>query len=283
VFCSFGAINPDLSRLVGTPLAGATITAIASTNGFTIKITRPAAVACTARCSWITNYFEAIAVNPDYPQAGTWTTGGIWDADHGVAGTPAAVTSWTSREGTSVLTTSGGTVVAEIDVLTATSVLRCVGAAMLSQVSAPKWGAFGGVLGTFIFGIQITTPAAPSGAVMNLKNSNNLSRVCQIVYPSGTVLAAYQYDGTNIPYQQVTVAASARKTAVFCLHTDGKLYAIDSTGTSASMAGAALSIVVDRLEVAGTSQVRRFGVKLPATANPLLEAQQLYTQLASMI
>jgi hypothetical protein len=46
VFCGLDATQaPDLSRLVGTVFAGATLALAASTNGFTIMCTRPAGVA----------------------------------------------------------------------------------------------------------------------------------------------------------------------------------------------------------------------------------------------
>jgi limonene-1,2-epoxide hydrolase len=281
VFCSFGAINPDVSRLVGTPLAGATITAIASTNGFTIKITRPAAVACTARCSWTTNYFEAIAVNPNYPQAGTWTTGGIWDADHGIGGTPSAVTSITSLEGTAVLTTSGGTFVTATDSLTNTTVLLGDGTAVMSEINA-RWAAFGGLHTPFIAFFQVTVPTSATGTALVLSDAAHGHRTFQMLYVSAVVLGVYRVQGGLI-VQTSVIAGNVRKTVVVVLHSDGNYYLIDDAGTTAPASDATIgSLVVDRMTLGTNSKFRRWGAKTPATANPLLEAQQLYSQLAVM-
>jgi hypothetical protein len=70
---------------------------------------------------------------------------------------------------------------------------------------------------------------------------------------------------------------------VWVLHTDGKAYIIDSTGTSVGTSDAALgALIVDRFLIGTNSKFRRLGEKLPDTANPLLEAQQLYARLAVM-
>jgi hypothetical protein len=281
-FCGFAATQaPDLSRLVGTALAGATLVLVPSLGGFTVKVTRPSGIACHARCGWTTNYFEAVGVASDIPQAGTWK-GGFWDADHGIAGTAGAVTGWASREGNSVLTASGGNPTVTTDSLTNTSVLTC-GTSTLTEINA-RWAAMGGTKQPFIVAVQLTTPAVVTGAVANIQSVSNMARVAQVVYPSSTAIACYQYDGTNVPLTVgAAIASNSRITLVFVLHTDGNLYTVDSSGTSAPATCAPLAIVVDRLVIAGTSKLRRYGAKIPATANPLLEAQQLYTRLATMI
>lgn len=284
IFCGFSATqSPDLSRLVGTALSGATVSFSASANGFTINATRPSGIACHARCTWTTNYFESVGVASDIPQAGTWSTGGYWDVDHGIGGTPNSVSSISSREGTSVLSTSGGTIAITNDPISNTNVITC-GAASLNETASGKWGAFGGIKVPFILFLQLSTQSVVSAeSVLNIHNSGNTARAANPTFTNPTQLACYQYDGTNIPFTVgIPITASERITTVFVLHTDGKLYTIDSGGTSNGSACATLSIVVDRIILTGTPKWRRWGVKLPSTANPLIEGQLLYNRVATL-
>lgn len=84
------------------------------------------------------------------------------------------------------------------------------------------------------------------------------------------------------------VSGGNRYTFVFVLHTDGNFYLISAAGIIPVSDSTVSSLTVDRFQVnrlAGTganTKYRRWGTKLPETVNPLLEAQQLYEQLAVM-
>jgi hypothetical protein len=289
VFCGFNATqSPDLSRLVGTPLQGTTGVLVASANGFTVKITRPTGIDCHARCSWVTNLFENIGVEPDYPQAGSWATGGYWDADHGVGGSPSAVTSITSREGTSVLTTSGGTFQIVNDLLTSTNVLVGDGTAIMEEISSGHWGAFGGTHTPHIGFVQLDSPALLINfRILGIYDAAFAYRAIDLTYssyPTANDVTPYRWEHANSnTIGSHTAVPPARITVVWVLHTDGKAYIIDSTGTSVGTSDAALgALIVDRFLIGTNSKFRRLGEKLPDTANPLLEAQQLYARLAVM-
>ena len=282
VFCGFSATqSPDLSRLVGTALSGATVVLGPSTGGFTVKATRPSGVACHARCTWTTNHFEAVGVASDIPQAGTWSTGGYWDADHGIGGTSSAVTSITSRESTSALVTAGGTVHTATDTLTNTTILIGDGSATMNEINS-RWAAFGGAHTPFILFLQMTIPTSASGIIANVSDASNANRACETLYAAANIVGAYRVQGGLIT-QTTLVTPSARKTVAFVLHTDGNFYVVDETGTAAPVSDATInSLTVDRFTLGTNSKFRRFGVKLPATANPLLECQQLVTRLLTM-
>jgi hypothetical protein len=214
------------------------------------------------------------------PQAGTWSTGGYWDADTGIGGSSYSVTSMASREGTSVVTTSGGTFQIVNDPLTNTNVLVGDGAAVMSETNSIKWGAYGGTHTPFIQFIQMSLITSID-EIFSIKNASASSRT-QVVYTGSTTFACYRYDGTQLSLVQSVVTPLTRVTMVFVLHTDGKLYAIDSSGTSVPTSDTTGALAVDRVLIAGHSKFRRWGIKLPATGNPLLEAQELYSLLASL-
>lgn len=192
VFCGFNATqSPDLSRLVGTPLQGATITLAASTNGFTVKITRPTGINCHARCSWITNIFENIAVEPDYPQAGSWATGGYWDADHGITLSGPNITAAASREGASVLTGTGTLTIVN-DPLTNTNVVQGnVSTSYLQEIDSVRWGKFGGLHTPYIAFMQVTFDAAPTTDSRHINIVGATHRALDVVLEGTTDMAYY--------------------------------------------------------------------------------------------
>jgi hypothetical protein len=216
-----------------------------------------------------------------YPQAGTWATGGYWDAQFGVVMSGSDVATVASREGGSVLTCVG-TMTRAADPAGGPAVLHdASGTAVLSETNA-RWAAFGGLHTTAIAFIQVTHAAAPGGTVLAVKNASASQRAVQIVYGSTTTLVAYRYDGTHIPGSGVVLVGGTRETLVYVMHTDGNFYVLSAAGTTVAVADTTASLTVDRIVIGSNAKLRRWGVKRPATTNPLVEAQQLYTALARL-
>ena len=286
IFCQFNATqSPDLSRLVGTPLAGATLalTSIASPNGFSITVTRPSGISCHARCTWSANFFENIGIASDIPQQGTWGTGNYIDPNHGIGGSSSAVTSIASQEGTSVLTTSGGSFQIVHDSVTNSNALVGDGTAIMSEIDSSRWGGFGGTHTPFITLLQFTVPSAANGIILDIKDAGNTQRVTEPIFASPTTFAAYRVQNSNLILQVCNLTVGLRKTLVLVLHTDGNYYLIDESGTSAPVSDSTIgALTVDRILIGSNVLFHILANKLPATSNPLLEAEECCAQALVM-
>jgi hypothetical protein len=222
------------------------------------------------------------------PQAGTWITGGYWDADH-LNIVSNLITTVPSRESGSVLTDAGNAALARItDPVVGGNVVQGVGGSYLTETDATRWNAFGGTHGQYIQFVQFTTAASPAGRLMALTNSSATQRAIEI-YWSASQISFDRYDGTNFPAIYKNVAASTRYTLVCCLHSDGKMYLVDETGTSVGTSDSCTALTPDRFQInasvggnTGNSLYRRWGAKLPTWSNPLAEAQALYRAVAAM-
>jgi hypothetical protein len=235
--------------------------------------------------------------NVDYPQRGTWGTGAFWDAENGVVKTGDNITTITAREGGAVLTAVGTPKL----LTTWTGSRKCFSfadaAAYMTCVDGTKWAGFGGTNIALILAIQFTIPTLAAGkSLLNFCNSDNTHGQANLVtHSTPTTLNAIAKSAGNTPISitnTLTIAENTVKSLVYCVAGTSR-YII--SGTISPQIGAAqtdFSGVVtapDRLilnglltDSGGGLLVRRLGVKLAATTNPLAEAIDLYTSLSSL-
>jgi len=230
-----------------------------------------------------------------YPQAGTWGTGSYWDTEHGllVQSDGLTVSQIDAREGGEAALPYGAPKIA-IDAVAGGKVIACTTADGLLSTDAVGYAAFDGLHTELIAFVQFTTAETPTPgdtSLISLANSNGTSRA---VWTQTAAHLSYRYDGTHLPaVAWSALAGSTRYTIVLCLYS-GNMYAIDSAGTSAPVADTctALSGVLyfainglggaGGVATRGNSSYRRWGVKRPATANCLTEAQALYQALVGL-
>ena len=227
---------------------------------------------------------------PLYPHAGTWLAGGYWDMDHGVISSGGVVSSVYSREGASLLAATGSPTAAMDARINR---LCLVGAAgkYLTEIDATRWGSFGGIRKGIIAFAQFLTPAAGATNVtvcLSLINAANTDRALEGYLTNHTLTFFRVAGGTLYQTAALALADNTLCTVVF-VQAGGLMYLITDAGTTPGAADAPGSISVDRFGVnnqagalASNVSYRRWGVKLPATANPLTEAQDLYSQLVKI-
>jgi hypothetical protein len=288
VLCSFPAdAKGNSTPLIGTPLEGAELDLIQSTNGVTLRAIRPAGLDCTVRAEWVTNSFDRLGVAPDYPKVGEWGTGGVWIADDAVL-SGSTVTSITARESGLVMNPSGGSFTSEIDPLTGTRVLVGDTSAVLTAISPAVLGGFDGVQTPNIIFMQYTAKhVTNSNWIIEVVDSTNTSRAIQInlsfVNEFGNTYGVYRVEGATLIVDGFLAAPDSRITVVVCLHTDGKMYIISPAGTSAGVTDTTTPGLtgIDRIRVGNSGdKLRRWGLKL--SSNPLTEASEIYQELVLM-
>ena len=227
-------------------------------------------------------------LNPDYPQRGTWTTGGYWDVENNIVKSGSTITSIASREGSAVLTASGSpTLVTTWSANSRKAISFASATDYLSLVDGTLFGNFSGDATSIILFAQFKTSTSPSGTIISLADSDASDIACQFILNTTTNLNAIRTQTTTTTNAR-TIAASTYYTQVYVL--DGtNCYLIDSTGIRAAVTENAASMTVDRLQInaiassgGGVQMLRRWGLKRPASNYPIGEAAELYTMLSGL-
>ena len=284
VLCSFpDSAQGNSAPLLETPLEGAELDLIQSTNGVTLRAIRPAGVACTVSAEWATNSFNRLGFAPDYPQVGEWGTGDIWIADDAVL-SGSNVTSIAGRESGLVMTPSGGTFTSEVDPLTGTRVLVGDTSAVLTATNPTLLAGFDGVRTPNIVFVQFTSRhTRVSNWIIEVTDSSTNSRVIQINWSFGDFYGVYRVSQSSYIVDSFTNPVDTKVTVVACLHTDGKLYIVSPAGTSPGLADTTTPGLtgIDRVKVGNSGdKLRRWGLRL--SDNPLADSIDIYQELVLM-
>jgi len=235
-------------------------------------------------------------VEPDLPQRGTWSTGGYWDTEHGVALSGTTITSITSREGSTVLTAYGSPQLGT-DIVGGRRVAKCANGKYFQSKDAVHWAPFGGASPSpFILGISWWTgPIESDGGVLFLGNndvSNSRSIEMSLSAGSATTIR-YGQGGTVQTTLQGALAIAANTNQIVVYAADGvACYRINASGifkiTEAATAYAGVNCLnfnarwADGTYATSDNALRKLCVKTPATSDVLGEAVDLYTALSAL-
>lgn len=228
-------------------------------------------------------------VTREYPQRGTWTSGGYYDSQFGLN---LAGNTWASREGGSVLTLTGAPTLTAI---TPKQVQFTYHVSNARETDAARWGAFNGSKTPIIAAIDFTMPSslANTFVLMTLMDSTWGYRCIDSAFLSGLNLVTYgrltASPSTN-PVISNAVVASTRYTLVM-LTNGTKMYtllngvlSIGLADSSASLSNLATLTINGNVtgQYGGSVSVRRAMIKTTTAANALAEAIELSTMLMGL-